>query len=429
MNCFWKESEKNLKKKENPFRLVLLIFSLLLNIQIYAQIVDKPIANSNSLLNLNRGMQAFGFRTQNQWNEINARYLQPYYPSVFTPGDTSFISYLFYPYWQGRLYQQYNFKNIKRLGYFGYIINPDSGAPNLTYSWTVRNVVDYSKPLGTKSDLILFCQGANETNRFLGSSETRENCIKQVLELTNERPEFSKSDTTQQQLYKADGINVYLPDFDFNEKRNFGLFIKDLYLTYSYQKDSVKLIVTLPLRDTVHYKYLKSLDMYIDELYFADYDYRGMMFNRVLTMKYHDNYLRHKNELTIFREIWAEIMLAEFKNPFGDNTLQDIFSNWTTYFLGICFLWGTIFITLLLYLLWGKINQFINENLSFFILIAALLVCETLILGIFMVEKMNYTTLLINIDNPGSYYFLLVPLILVVIFPLSRLIQSRRQLP
>lgn len=429
MNCFWKESEKNLGKKENTFRLGFLVFSLLLNIQIYAQTVDKPIANLNSLLNLNSGMQAFGFRTQNQWDEINTWYLQPYYPSGFTPGDTSVINYLFYPYWQGHFYQGYNFKNIKRLGYFAYIINPDNGAPNLTYSWTVRNVVEYSKPLGTKSDLILFCQGTDETNRFLDSPKARQNCIRQVIELTEGRPGFSKSDTTKQKLCKANGINVYLPDFDFKEKRNFGLFVKDLYLSYSYHKDMVKLIVTLPMRDTVQYEYLKSLDMYIDELYFADYDYRGMMFNTALTLKLHDNYLRHKDELTIFQEILAEIMLAEFKNPFDYNTLHDVLNDWSTYFLAICFVWGIIFIALLLYFLWGKVNQFINENLWFFILIVALLVCETLILFIFMVEEMNYTTLLINVDNPGSYYFLLIPLILVVIFPLSRLIQSRRQLP
>ena len=382
--------------------------------------------NSNSLINIDRGMQAFGFRSEKEWDQIASKFIWPYYPEGDIPGKKGNIDYMIYPYWQGQSYldKKYHFENIRRIGYLGYMINPDNGDPNLTYSWTLPNIAEKVKKDSTKIDLVLYCQGVNETNLFLNSEVARSKCISNAILLSKYRSVYSKG-----KLGNADGINVFFPYFNFQEKRNFGLFIKKLYMNYSYQNDSVKLIITFPMRDTVQYEYLKSMYMYIDELYFADYDYRGIMRDSALTAYYHDLYLGHKNELNIFQEMIAEIMLAEFKNPFNYTTLEEVLGDWSTYFLAICAMLSVIFIGVILYLFWGKFNQLVNENLSIFILIVALIITEAILLFLFMVELMNYTVLLINVDNPGSYFLLLLPVILIVIFPLTKVIQNQRELP
>lgn len=432
MNCFWMESGKNSVKTGRLYKIALplaLIATLFLCTSFSDDTASRDSANINSLVNLNRGLQAFGFRTQEQWNQISHQQILPYYAEPFSPGLTSKIRYMIFPYWQGDLYKDYFFDNINRIGYLGYMIDPYTGKAALTYSWTVNNVTETAKLFDTAVDLVVYCNGKNETDNFLTSEKSRAVCIQQVLKYANKRDSFPSTDPEVPTLYNADGINVFFPDFSFEKKREFGLFIKDLFWFYRYGKESKKLIVTFPLRDTVYYNFLDGLNKYIDEVYFADYDFRGVNKDTVATSLYWKNYIDGNNEMNILEEMINEIRLAKFYNPLELTGVPVFESNWLNYLIAIVGIIFLILITIILSIFWGRFNQLITENITIVFLVGALLITEVIFLFLFMVEEMNFDTWLINTDNPGSKYFLMIPLILILVFPVIRLLQGRRHLP
>ena len=389
----------------------------------------KDSVNSNSLINLNKGLQSLGFRTQEQWTKISKDIFTPYYTKPFKPGCDSPVRYMIYPYWQGTLFTNYCFENIERIGYFGYLVDPWRGTPNLTYSYTVNDVIERAKLYNTRVDLVVYCSGKNETDIFLNSEKARAECIVQSIRFVNERKKFPSVDTSEDSLYNADGINIFFPDFSFEKKREFGLFIKDIFWLFRYNNPSKKLIVTFPERDTVQYIYLEGLKKYIDEIYFADYDYRGMIRDTAVTFAYARNYDDGKNNLNVFQEMISEIRLARFYNPLQEDFIAEHEGHWITYLLAIVLIFFVILVSALFNLFWSKFNQFINDNKSIVFLVVALLLTEVIFLFIFMVEEMNFDVWLINTSNPGSYYFLLLPLILIFLFPLIKIIQKQRELP
>ena len=432
MNYLLKAYKKNFGKKVKRYSLFIgFAFSVTLfavGQTTVSQAPEKAPVNANSLLNLNKGLQAYGFRTQDQWTKRWNDSLQPYYPGDIIPETGYPIQYMLYPYWQGRLYTSYQFRNISRIGFFGYIINPENGNPNLTYSWTVKNFVEEAKPEGTRVDLVLFCDGKNETNYFLTSEKARENCINRAVELVNKRDSlYSTGETT---LFNADGINVFFPDFDFSEKREFGLFVKDLYWKFVHNDATKELIVTFPSRDTIYFNYLLGLEKYISELHFADYDYRGIITNEALMNGYQQKFEDKNSKLGIIEGLIAEMRMAKFVNPFLKNAeALEQGDNWEIYFLGICLILFVLAVSILMTFICCRFNQIVFDHLSLFTLLIFLLLTETVFLFIFMVEEMNYDIWLINTDNQWSNYFLLVPLVLVLLFPLFKLVQNKVKVP
>ena len=425
MNYLLKVYKRNFEKKEKLFSIFFGLFFLCCQ---YSHSQIKIPVNSNSLLNLNKGLQAFGFRTQDQWTENWENDFQSFFPDNIIPETTRPVEYLFYPYWQGRHYDKYQFWNIRRIGYFAYIINPENGTPVLTYSWTVRNFVEDAKPEGTKVDLVLYCNGKDDTDRFLDSETARYNCISLASLLVDKRDSLFSTDKTK--LLNADGINIFLPDFSFKKKRKYGLLIKDLYWKYRYNDNSKKIIVTLPVRDTIQFDFFLGMKKYIDDLHFANYDYRGVNQNAGITEKWNKVYKSADSKLGFFAQIVAEIRLAEFVNPLkkGINIPEDQ-NNWEYYFLAICAILVIIAVSLVLSIFWCKFNQLIFDHLVISILLLVLLIIEIIFLFFFMVEEINFDVWLINTNNPNSNFFLLLPIVMLILFPLIKILQNRKYLP
>ncbi|HNW51210.1 MAG TPA: hypothetical protein PKH79_09015 [Prolixibacteraceae bacterium] len=393
---------------------------------------DKGGANINSLINLNKGMQAFGFRTQEQWRTLSKQWIQPYYPQPFTPGLYGYYPYMIYPYWQGDLYKEYHFDHIKRLGYLGYMLDPNTGRPALTYSWTVNNITETAKMFDIPVDLVLYCTGKYETDVFLSSQSARDTCIKQIISyVTERRSRFKSVDPYVDSLFNADGINIFFPDFSFEKRREFGLFINDLFWKYRYGNNSRKLILTFPLRDAINYQYIEGLKKYVDEVYFADYDYRGIIRDTTQTLYYWRNFQKQDDSLSLLKGMINEIRLAQLYNPLKtkEQDNSSIEEEWMKYLFAIGAIFLIFLIATLLTLFWARFNQFVTENRSIVFLVGALLLIEAFFLFIFMVEKMNYDTWLINTDNPGAKLFLSIPLLLIVVFPVIKLLQGQKHLP
>jgi hypothetical protein len=371
---------------------------------------------------MNEKLQCFGFLTQSQWNSDS---LKPFLPLNINANSLNETIYLIYPYWQGNNFENYKFDNIQRLGYFAYIINPEDGYPNLTYSWTVTNLVNTAKQHDTKVDLVLFCGSVDETNKFLNSENARDSCISCIVKLTNNRSKLSSN----QGLLNADGINVFFPYFDFKLKREFGLFIKNLYWKYRHDDESKKIIVTFPVSDTTQFNYLLGIEKYIDELHFANYDYRGYNPNESLTEKWNASYKSDETDLGFFEQIMAEMLIAEFVNPFKKSEGSEDENKWEFYFLAICAIVFIILSVISLAYFWCKFNQLVVDHLVLSVLLLILLLLEIVFLFFFMVEEMNFDIWLINTNNTNSNFFLLVPIVLIFLFPLIKILQSKRDLP
>ena len=271
MNYLSKEFKRSLKKRVKHFSFALVVLLFILPVYLNAQ-EDE---NSNSFLKIHRELESFGFKTQDEWSSDTLQNYLPDFPDVQIPEfDKPSVDYIIYPYWQGRLYKEYEWAKVKRFGYFGYMINPEDGFPSLLYSWKVYNVIELAKKNDTKVDLILFCNSKSTTDAFLESDDARKNCIQHCADLINNRMLGTKGFSDS--LSNGDGVNVYFPYFEFKKKKKFAQFIEDLHTKLNTQKNKKDLIVTFPLSDTLHLKYLIELAPFIDELHFNDYNYMGI---------------------------------------------------------------------------------------------------------------------------------------------------------
>ena len=204
-------------------------------------------------------------------------------------------------------------------------------------------------------------------------------------------------------------------------------------MQFKSKNKSRNIIVTFPFSDTIQFSYLLGIEKYIDELHFVNYDYRGYNPDEKLTKDWNDYYKSDETDLGFFEQIKAEMLIAEFVNPFIDLDesieLQSEQNDWEYYFLAICAICIIIFSALMLTVLWCKFNQIVNDYLLLSVLLLVLLVLEIVFLFFFMVEEMNFDIWLINTDNPNSNFFLLVPIVLIFLFPIIKILQSKRDLP
>ena len=444
MNYSLKPYKKNLGKKVKHCSIAIFLvgFMLLLTGNTPAQVAVTK--NSNSFQNLNKALQVFGFRTMDQWSSDSMGVFVPYHLGNFLPEtDNGQVAYMLYPYWLGRKYQSYAFDSIKRFGYFGYIINPEDGSPNLSYSYIANNIIEYAKTYktgiptnqiknalpdvhwhDTKADLVLYIGGRNETNYFLQSKAARDLCIDIAFEYVCKRDSISNGN-----LFNADGVNVYFPHFSFELKRQYGLFIKNLFWKFQDSNTKKKIIVTLPLRDTIHFNYMLGLEHYIDEIHFANYDYRGVVRDKAIRDSLNIAYKSDETDLGLIKEIIAQMRIAEFYNPLNNMEGAAKENKWEMYFFFICFLLLLILTSIPLAFFWCSFNYLVNKYLVLYILFVILLLAEILFLFIFMIEEMTIDVWLINTENKESYLFLFIPIVLLLLFPAIKFLQKRKELP
>ncbi len=393
---------------------------------------------------MHKGLQAFGFRTQDQWSSDSLNVFIPYHLGSFLPEtDYGQVEYMFYPYWLGRKYTTFEFDSIQRFAYFGYIINPEDGHPNLSYSWIASNVVEAAKTYKTnvpfelikdtidevdwhetQADLVLFIDGRDNTDYFLESEAARNNCINIAYEYVCKRDSVSKGN-----LFDADGVNVYFPDFSFKLKREYGLFIKNLYWKLKENKADKKLILTFPLRDSIHFKYLLGLEQYIDQLHLVNYDYRGVARDTALRNRFNGSFKADSTDLNLINEIIAEMRIAEYVNPFKPQSGSAKENIWEVYLIIICCISLLLIASNTLLFFWCKLKTLVSKGLTLYILVNVLLVAEILFLFIFMVEEMTFDVWLINTKNKESLLFLLIPFILLLLFPAINFLQKSKDLP
>jgi hypothetical protein len=439
-----KALKKNFVKKVILHRncIAIVILYLFAGQSINCQVPD----NSFSLLNMHDYYKTVGFRKNVELRQkvtiINGgdttiTDTNVVIESKIKPVEKEFVEYMFYPYWLGDIESAYSFDSIGRFGYFAYVIRPEDGLPNETFSNNMFNIIDAPERKDTRIDIVLFCDGRENTDYFLKSTPAVDSCITYITGIINNH------DLHKESAGIVDGVNVFFPDFTFDEKRSFGLFIKKLFWKLkpenANQKEGEemlvqsesqkKIIVSFPFRDTIHFNYMLGLKHYIDELHFVNFNSKGKMIDKEITKKYAEDFGSESDKLNLVEEVIAQVRIAEFVNPLSNIKGAAEENMWEIYFIAIVAIIFVIFCIFFVTGMFCRFNQLKVNHLTLFVLLIILLVIEILILIVFMIEEMTYDTWLINTDNSASNYFLLTPLALILLFPLIKLLQKHQQLP
>lgn len=222
---------------------------------------------------------SYGFKTQYQWDTIRGNLHDQNKESVRYANllEEKSHEYLLYPFWMGNEYAQLEGLEAKvetkRLGYFAYVLSPKVGLFNTTYSWSVKNAVDSDLFKDTPVDLVLYCRGRAESELFLQSDSAQLNCIQDFyfkLSRSKEHPE----------LRKANGVNIYFPDFPFSMIEEYKEFIQrfSIYnqMFGKLHNHKYELYLTLPKICNKISSQLLETQKYVDGIYFADYNEYGI---------------------------------------------------------------------------------------------------------------------------------------------------------
>lgn len=192
------------------------------------------------------------------------------------------LSYVYIPYWMIDVYLKVPStvsSHIHRFGYPGYIIDPTSGTPSLTNGWNSVNVMDFAPYSDRRFDLVAYCGDPSSTNRFLTNREACRRFIYSVLSYPDGMINRSGG------AHKPDGLNLYLPAFDFSQKRALTRLVKSLSLVIDSLRvnDSVHVYSNLDLSLTFssqaatrHSGFISGLQCFVDTVYYADFDSLGL---------------------------------------------------------------------------------------------------------------------------------------------------------
>ncbi|NDV82951.1 hypothetical protein [Bacteroides sp. 51] len=189
--------------------------------------------------------------------------------------------YTIIPYWMTDVYlalPKEKTARMKRFGYLAYVINPLSGGVELTNNWSSLNVMDFAPYVQMNYDLVAYCGDSHSTNTFLSNTDAHLQFIYSVFEPATGMINRNGFD------HKPSGLNVYIPEFDFKEKRGLTQFIKSLSLVMdSLVVDSGKKYAKLDLSVTLPYQsatgesnFISGLQCFVDTVYFADFDEYGL---------------------------------------------------------------------------------------------------------------------------------------------------------
>lgn len=357
--------------------------------------------------------------------------------------------YAMIPYWMTDVYLGLPpsvSSRIRRYGYLGYVINPVSGTPEITNNWASLNIMDFSPYKDKPYDLIAYCGDSQSTNRFLTNPEA---CRKFVYSILNypggmiNRVDFES---------RPEGLNIYLPAFDFKEKRALTQLVKSISLVidslciddsvYVYRdarrvmnKDLGFFLTFSRKAAAEHSGFISGLQCFVDSVYFADFDSLGIS-SRIL---YNDGsvdtssvYTRVTNPFYLFRIPYNTI------NPQIDNSdiwrLMDCdyaSGQWGLFLcIDLCILFLMMALVVMRYIS-VPLNVYIEKYHTFVILLMITLVMEHGVFFFFMIEALSPQVIYFDLETGSMTYLTLIalPIIPVLLYFLILKLNKREPIP
>lgn len=374
----------------------------------------------------------FGYQHSYNWETIRKVYFERYETAAHfheelekKPAEI----YMMCPWWVEDLYRQDSLVAQKAdcIGYIGYVINVWSGRQNLVNEWNGTRgncVLDLPAFKNKSFELVVFNRKGEAFDYFLCSPSARQNFYVRLL-----HSDYGALRQTHNGK-KADGLNIYLPDFTFKEKRAFTQFIKSLSMLLNhYGKDGKLYYDQKPVfsltfsRKALHEQsFLATLTRYVDFIHFIDFDEYGFpageqetidsAFQTSFVMDFISQLyiIRENRPYTIKKTtVYPDIRMLSQAN-YASN-------NWELYFtlevLLLCLVFGLI----LAYNLSSSLYIFSTRYPSLTVPVIVTLATEIIILFVYMVESASGTTVFFRMETVPWYTLLLIPLLpLLILF-------------
>lgn len=357
--------------------------------------------------------------------------------------------YAMIPYWMTDVYLNLPSSvssRIKRLGYMGYVINPVSGTPELTNNWTSPNVMDFAPYKNKPYDLVAYCGDAQSTNRFLTNPAACRTFVYTLLNYPGGM--INRSDFEN----KPEGLNIYLPAFDFKEKRALTQLVKSLSLVidslcvndsvYIYRdarrvmNKELDLFLTFSKQAAVEQSdFISGLQYFVDSVYYADFDSLGIS-SRIL---YNDGsidtssvFTRVSNSFYLFRipfktvksgmnnaDIWA-LMECDYAS-----------GQWGLFFcITLCLICLIVALVVMRYIS-VPFNVYIEKYRTFVILLMITLAMEFVVFFFFMIEALSSQIIFFNLETGNMTYLMLIglPIVPILCYILILKLNKREPLP
>lgn len=353
--------------------------------------------------------------------------------------------YSIIPYWMTDVFMalpaQTSSCRIRRFGYPGYVINPVSGMPELNNNWGVYNLMDASPYSEKGFDLLAYCGDAASTNRFLTNPEACRRFIYTVFSYPSGMINRPSADSTTA-LRKPLGLNLYLPEFDFSEKRALTQLVKSLSLVIDsfnvtgkgHVYGKMDLLLTFSKKAASDYAgFISGLQCFVDTVYFADFDAYGMA----------------KEILTVDRPVDSISMAARISNPFylfripyksikpgvNDGDLWQLSEcdyasgQWGLYFcidLGLIIL---LFVLTAMRYTSATFNRYAEQYRTFVALFFITLVMECAVFFFFMIEALSPQVIFFDLSGGSMTYLALIglPILPIVAYIIALNVNRRRE--
>ena len=349
------------------------------------------------------------------------------------------LSYIYIPYWMTDVYLQVPAATsgaVYRFGYPGYIIEPTSGTPSLTNNWNSVNVMDFAPYKDKRFDLVAYCGDASSTNRFLSNRQACRRFIHTVLGYPDGM--INRKDGA----HKPDGLNLYLPAFDFSEKRALTQLVKSLSLVMDSLRvnDSIHVYSNLDLSltfsrqaATEHSGFISGLQCFVDTVYFADFDSLGLAPRVVYNNGSIDTssvFTLVSNPFYLFRIPYKAIQPGVNDDDIWQLMDCDYASGqWGLFFcIDLCIILLLIGI-IVLRCTSVEVNVYFEKYRTFVVLLMITLVMEFLVFFFFMIEALSPQVIFFNLETGSLIYLTLIALPVLPILLYFLLLKLNRREP
>jgi len=353
--------------------------------------------------------------------------------------------YAIIPYWMTDVYlalPKEKASRIQRFGYPAYIINPLSGGVELTNNWSSPNVMDFSPYLNVPYDLVAYCGDANSINTFLSNPNSQLQFIYSIFE--PQTGMINRNDVARTPA----GLNLYLPDFDFTEKRALTQLMKSLSIVIDSlvveKNDGIRekkyadfdLFITLPHEAAKeHADFLYGLQCFVDGIYFADFNEYGLD----VGIRYNDGsvdnssfFSRFINPFYLFR-----IPYKKIHPGVNDNNLIELATcDYDTGMWGLFFCIDIVLILcLLVFVILRYTSPLMNRYLEIYptgiTLLFITLIMEILVFTFFTMEALSPQKILFDLQlNSYTYLFLVaLPILPIFFYFLFRYVYKEQPIP
>lgn len=334
--------------------------------------------------------------------------------------------YSLIPYWMTDVFmalpEKSSSRRIRRFGYPGYVINPVSGMPELNNNWELYNLMDASPYKEKGFDLLAYCGDAASTNRFLTNPEACRRFIYTLFSypwgMINRLPADTASTLRQPQ-----GLNLYLPAFDFSEKRALTQLVKSLSLVIDsfsvagkgHVYGNLDLLLTFPKRAASDYAgFISGLQCFVDTVYFADFDAYGMA-KEILTMDRPVDSIslaaRISNPFYLFRIPYTRIQPGVNDGDIWQLSECDYATGqWGLFFcidLGLIVL---LFVLAVMRYTSTTFHRYVEQYRTFVTLLFITLAMECIVFFFFMIEALSPQVIFFDLSGGRMTYLVLIAL-------------------